>query len=186
MPRGARSPCRRYGIFKSRCSHDVVGLADARAVGDRLIEGKEHHFRRRRHSAEHEHFAHESRDAAGAEVYRGDDLSADELIRRVMRRELALDRFCPISAPKSITSLMDGFRASGNGSACTTVPTRMSMAKNSSGVAIAEKICCRKACAELLVRLLGDPAFDMVGELLPSRLEDVHVPVLVDIWTGAW
>src|SRR6476619_5683716 len=75
---------------------------------------------------------------------------------------------------------MDGFRASGNGSAWTTVPTRMSMAKNSSGVAIAERYWWRKACAELLVRLLGDPAFDVVGQLLPSWLENVHVPVLVE------
>src|SRR5690606_15445699 len=45
----------------------------------------------------------------------------------------ALDRLVPNSAPKSMVSLIDGFRASGKGSAASTVPTRMSIAKKSSG-----------------------------------------------------
>src|SRR6266852_2865337 len=46
----------------------------------------------------------------------------------------ALDRLRPTKGPKSMTSFSAGLRASGNGSAATIVPTRMSTARNRSNV----------------------------------------------------
>ena len=48
-------------------------------------------------------------------------------------------RRTPSSGPKSMVNLMAGLRASGKGSACSTVPTRMSSAAKSSGVAMPVK-----------------------------------------------
>ena len=63
----------RYSSYVTR--HPIrVPLATA-------LDREQHDFGRGRHGAEHEHLAHEPRDASRAEVHRGDDLPPDELLR---------------------------------------------------------------------------------------------------------
>ena len=70
------------------CHVRISVLSDSRAVGDRMFEREKHDLGSRRHSAKDEHLAVETRDASRAEIHRGDDLPTDELLRRVVHREL--------------------------------------------------------------------------------------------------
>src|SRR5215207_8363451 len=81
----------------------------------------------------------------------------------------AEDRLRPISAPKSISSLQAGTRASGNSSTPTTRPTRMSTASNCSQLISATRLARRRFL--LLARsAIGREQHGHVAALLQRRL----------------
>ena len=97
------------------------------AIRHLALDGAEHHGALFVGKTERQHFRHERADLARREIDHGENLTADQRFRRIVfgdlrRRFLDAD----IGWPKSIFSLNAGLRASGNGSASTIVPARMS------------------------------------------------------------
>src|SRR5436190_19272767 len=65
----------------------------ASSVRHALIGREQHHLRGVRHRAKHQHLAVERGDASRAEVHRSDHLTAHELLRSVVHRELRARSF---------------------------------------------------------------------------------------------
>ena len=113
-----------------------IRLEHPPAIGDGQAGMQQHHFAILVRHAQGQHLRHERTDLARREIHHRHHLLSDQRLGRIVLVIWAEDFLMPISPPKSIVSLMAGLRASGNGSAYTTVPARISTFRKSSNAIV--------------------------------------------------
>ena len=121
------------GPLRRRMCHALVARSKHPPAVRHWPLGSDQHDRALRvGKAQREDFRHQGTDLPRREVDDRRHLTADQVFGGIYFVTCADDFFTPMAGPKSMNSLSAGLRASGNGSALTIVPTRMSTARNCS------------------------------------------------------